>query len=134
MQVDKAKAAGANLNRVAVKLFFAIAEEWSLTEAQQCTVAGLSSRTTLRNWRLKLEGGEEIKLSKDTLERLSYISGIYKSLQILFSTPDQWRGWIRKPNRDFGGNSALDHMLAGRVVDLADVRRYLDGWRGDQYV
>jgi hypothetical protein len=30
----------------------------------------------------------------------------------------------------FGGKSALDRMLAGRVVDLADVRRYLDAERG----
>ena len=28
------------------------------------------------------------------------------------------------------GKSALERMLAGRVVDLADVRRYLDAQRG----
>ena len=30
----------------------------------------------------------------------------------------------------FNGQSALGYMLAGQVVDLADVRRYLDGVRG----
>jgi hypothetical protein len=30
----------------------------------------------------------------------------------------------------FNGRSALDYMLAGRVLDIADVRRYLDAVRG----
>lgn len=122
------------MSRVAVKLFLGIADEWDLTNKQRCTLAGLGTRTTLHNWQHKLETGALIKLSKDTLERLSYLAGIYKGVQVLFSDPNQWKNWIRKPNRDFGGQSALDRMLAGRVVDLVDVRRYLDGWRGEQYV
>ena len=113
------------MSRVAVKLFFGITEEWGVTDVQRCTLAGLDTRTTLHIWRHKLDEGESIKLSKDTLERLSHLSGIYKGLQILFSDQEQWKNWVRKPNRDFGGASALDRMLAGRVVDLVDVRRYL---------
>jgi len=122
------------MSRVAVKLFFAIAEEWRLTDEQRCTLAGLGTRTTLHNWRQKLASGEPIKLGRDTLERLSYIAGIYKGVQLLFADPAQWKHWVRKPNRDFGGASALERMLGGRVVDLVDVRRYLDAWRGEVYV
>lgn len=122
------------LCRVAVKLFFGITEEWQLTDEQRCILAGIGTRTTLHNWRQKLEANEPIKLSRDTLERLSYISGIYKAIQLLFSDAEQWRLWVHKPNRDFGGMSALDRMLAGKVVDLSDVRRYLDSWRGAHYV
>ena len=122
------------VSRVAVKLFFGITNEWGLNEKQRCTLAGLSTRTTLFNWQRNLEEGTSIKLSRDTLERLSYIAGIYKGIQTLFSDPKQWKDWIHKPNRDFGGQSALERMLAGRVVDLADLRRYLDGWCGDPYV
>jgi len=121
------------LSRVAVKLFFGITEEWGLTDVQRCTLAGLGSRTTLHNWRYKLNEGEPIKLSKDTLERLSYLAGIYKGVQFLFSDQEQWKSWVRKPNRDFGGVSALDRMLVGRVVDLVDVRRCLDGWSREHY-
>ncbi len=121
------------ISRVAVKLFFGIAEEWDLTDEQRCTLAGLGTRTTLYNWRQKLEAGERIKLSKDTLERLSYLAGIYKGVQLLFADPAQWKNWVRKPNLHFGGQSALERMLAGRVVDLADIRRYVDSWRGEQY-
>ncbi len=120
------------IHRAAVKLFFGITEEWNLTDEERSKLAGLG-RTTLHNWRHKVNANAPIKLSRDTVERLSYLAGIYKALQILFVDPIQWKTWVRKPNKDFGGKSALDRMLAGRVVDLADVRRYLDGWRGEHF-
>ena len=119
--------------RVAVKLFLGFTDEWALTDQQRCILAGLNSRTTLHNWRKKVAAKESIKLSIDTLERLSYLAGVYKGIQLLFADPEQWKNWVKKPNRDFGGQSALDRMLAGRVVDLSDVRRYIDGWRGAHY-
>lgn len=121
------------LGRVSVKLFLAITDEWGLTDRERCILAGLSSRTTLNTWKTKVKGGEPIALSPDTLERLSYIAGIYKALQILFVNEQSWKNWIRRPNRDFGGSTALKRMLAGRVVDLADVRRYLDASRGEHF-
>ena len=121
------------MERVAVKLFFAIGDEWQLTDEQRCILAGVDSRTTLNNWRNRVASGDAIRLGRDKLERLSYIAGIYKALQLLWPEASQWRDWVRRPNRDFGGQSALERMLAGRVVDLADVRRYLDGWRGEHY-
>lgn len=120
------------IHRAAVKLFLGITEEWNLTDDERCKLAGLG-RTTLHNWRQKVNANAPIKLSRDTVERLSYLAGIYKALQILFADPTQWKTWVRKPNRDFGGKSALERMLAGRVVDLADVRRYLDSWRGEHF-
>ena len=121
--------AAAELGRVGAKLFFAIADEWQLSQEQRCRLAGVG-RTTLHNWRRKVDAGEALPLPADTLERLSYISGIYKALQILLPTRQQWAEWVRRPNRDFGGQSALERMLGGQVVDLADVRRYLDAQRG----
>ena len=121
------------LGRVAAKLFLGVTEEWQLTDAEKLVLAGHESRTTLNQWRRKIEAGEDIRLSRDTLERLSYVAGIYKALQLLFPNPEQWSEWIRRPNRDFGGQPALERMLGGRVVDLADVRRYLDSWRGSHF-
>lgn len=123
----------ARLHRVAVKLFFGIADEWALNDEQKKTLTGVG-RTTLHTWRKKLDEDKEFtSLSRDTLERLSYIAGIYKALQLLFADPHQWKTWIKKPNRDFGGASALDRMLGGNVMDLCDVRRYLDAARGETY-
>lgn len=119
----------AELGRVAAKLFLAIADEWNLSQQQRTVIAGVG-RTTLHNWKQRVEADESLTLPVDTLERLSYVAGIYKALQLLLPTRAHWAEWIKKPNRDFGGQSALERMLGGRVVDLADVRRYLDAQRG----
>jgi len=121
------------MGRVGVKLFLAICDDWNLTDDQKLVLAGASSKTTLSQWRKKVAAKEGIKLGADTLERLSYVAGIRKGIELL-SPKDQWSTYIRKPNRDLGGMSALDRMLAGKVVDLADVRRYLDGLRGAHFV
>ena len=68
----------------------------------------------------------------DTLERISYLLGIFKALHVLL--PDEYAadGWIKKPNAAplFAGKRALDRMLSGRVSDLFVVRQYLDAQRG----
>ena len=66
------------------------------------------------------------------MERISYILGIYRALQILFKDAKLADGWVRRPNTasPFGGRSALDRMLSGNVADLFVVRRYLDAERG----
>ncbi|MGZ5042379.1 MAG: MbcA/ParS/Xre antitoxin family protein, partial [Usitatibacter sp.] len=71
-------------------------------------------------------------LSRDTLERISYVLGIYKALQMLLPSDEAADAWIRKPNAAplFGGRSAIERMLSGNVADLYEVRRYLDGQRG----
>jgi hypothetical protein len=68
----------------------------------------------------------------DTLERLSYLLGIYKALQILLPDPQAADEWVRKSNSapPFGGDSALERMLSGQVADLYVVRQYLDAQRG----
>jgi hypothetical protein len=89
---------------------------------------GITARSTFFKW--KKQGG--VELPKDTLERISYLLGIYKALQILLPDPSAADAWIRQPNRApmFSGRSALDRMLSGNVADLFVVRRYLDAQRG----
>jgi|SRR5690554_377903 len=123
----------AQLSLVALKLFFAIGDQWQLTDEQRRVLAGLGSRSGLHRWRQANEAGKALNLGRDALERLSYIAGIYKALQLLFSERQAWREWVHKPNRDFGGQSALERMLAGNVLDLAVVRQYLDAQRGSDY-
>ena len=88
--------------------------------------------TTLQDLRQKLGSCDPfINLPADTLKRLPYLAGIYKGLQILFADPELRQSWVRRPNQDFGGDSALDRMMAGGAVGHAEVRRYLDSWRGN---
>ncbi len=111
----------------AKRAFFRIAEAWGVTDAEARILLGAPSRSTFYNYK-RGEGGA---LSNDTIERISYVLGIYKALQLLFPNSQQADGWMRKSNDSFGGRSALEHALGGKVVDLAFVRRTLDAVRGE---
>jgi len=111
-----------------LRAFANIAEAWGLSVADQVTLLGIASRSTFFKWRRE----RNPRLPRDTLERLSYLLGIYKSLQILLPDAAIADAWIRKPNAAtiFGGRSALERMLSGQVADLYVVRQYLDAQRG----
>lgn len=112
-----------------MRAFARIAELWGLSVNEQRVLLGQPPRSTFFAWR---KASSKIALSRDTLERLSNILGIYKSLQILFPDPKVADAWVRKSNAAsvFGGRSALERMLAGNVSDLHAVRKYLDSVRG----
>jgi hypothetical protein len=120
---EAAVAAGAGL-----RAFTRIAELWHLSVAEQLALLGISSRSTYFKWRKE----SQPKLPRDTLERLSYLMGIYKALQLLLPNERAADQWIRRPNDAplFGGKSALERMLSGNVADLYIVRQYLDAQRG----
>jgi hypothetical protein len=120
---EAAAAGGAGL-----RAFTQIAELWHLSIADQLTLLGITSRSTYFKWRKE----PQPKLPRDTLERLSYLLGIYKALQLLLPDTHAADEWIRRPNDAplFGGRSALDRMLSGNVADLFIVRQYLDAQRG----
>ena len=115
------------LSGPALRTFFRIAAAWRLSVEEQMTLLGLTTRSTYFKWKK----GEDAVLSKDTLERISYILGIYKALQILLPDPAAADAWVRKTNDapTFAGKSALERMLSGRVADLYVVRLYLDAQR-----
>lgn len=108
---------------------FNIFSRWGLTGAQQMILLGLSNEKTLYNWKRR---PEKTKLTRDLLERTSYILGIYKSLQILLPDPTFADQWLSSPNDNpmFNGLAPLERLLAGHVVDLAVVRNFLDAERG----
>lgn len=112
----------------ALRAFFRIAERWGLDVEQQMKLLGVSARSTFFNWKKDQDGN----LSLDTLERISYLLGIFKALHILLPNEDAADAWIKKPNTApiFGGKSALDRMFSGHVSDLYVVRQYLDAQRG----
>ena len=115
-----------DLTGPALRTFFRIAEAWRLKEQEQMRLLGLDSRSTLQAWKR----GDVAAISKDALERISYVLGIYKGLSILLpQTADEW---VRKPNAAplFGGRSALERMVSGNVADLYVVRQYVDAQRG----
>lgn len=112
-----------------LRAFARIAQAWGLSVDEQLALLGQPPRSTYFAWR---KHPDRASLPRDTLERLSNILGIYKSLQILLPDPAAADAWVRRPNAAplFGGGTALARMLAGNVSDLHQVRCYLDGVRG----
>jgi hypothetical protein len=119
----------AEMSAAGLRAFFNIARDWGLGIDEQIVLLGSPGRSTFFKWKA---APQSARLSRDTLERLSLLLGIYKALQILLPEPAAADGWIKRPNSapPFGGASALDRMVAGNVSDLIAVRQYLDAMRG----
>jgi len=118
-----------DLSAAGLRAFFNIARDWNLSTDEQMLLLGAPGRSTFFKWKSAPESAE---LKRDTLERLSYLLGIYKALQVLLPAPTAADAWIKKPNDAplFAGQSALARMLGGNVADLIAVREYLDARRG----
>ncbi len=118
----------ADLGGPALRSFFRLAEVWQLRGAEQRRLLGDPPESTFYKWKREQDGAP----GRDVVERISYLLGIFKALQILFPDPAQADAWLRKPNQAtlFGGHSALERMLSGNVADLFVVRQYLDAQRG----
>ncbi|MDE0374315.1 MAG: MbcA/ParS/Xre antitoxin family protein [Rhodospirillales bacterium] len=116
------------LSGPALRTFFRIAAIWDLSVQEQMTLLGLTARSTFFKWKKD----PNTVLPKDTLERISYVLGVYKALQLLLPDETAADEWVKRPNAapPFSGRSALDRMLSGQVADLFIVRQYLDAQRG----
>ncbi|MDT9598635.1 antitoxin Xre/MbcA/ParS toxin-binding domain-containing protein [Sphingosinicella rhizophila] len=111
---------------VGLDVFMPLAEAWNLSTDEQMRLLGSPPRSTFFKW--KKDGGA---LPRDTVDRISNLLAIWKSLEILFTDPARSVEWIKRPNEFFGGMSALDTMLEeGNFFDMARVRQYLDAQRG----
>lgn len=117
------------ISAAGLRAFFNIARDWNLNTDEQMVLLGTPGRSTFFKWKSAPESAD---LKRDTLERLSYLLGIYKALQVLLPAPSAADAWIKKPNDAplFAGQSALARMLGGNVADLVAVRQYLDARRG----
>ncbi len=128
LEPDEARTAELDAAKLsaALRAFFRIMELWQVNSDDARVLLGQPGRSTFFKW--KKEGAGS--LPHDVVRRISYVLGIYKTLQIIFQQPGQADAWVRKPNAAFGGRTALEHMLGGDVTDLALVRRTLDAVRG----
>jgi hypothetical protein len=111
-------------NTVTLNAFWRIADRWGLGREERARLLATSPRSISR-W----QGERGIPdLSRDQLERLSYLLGIFSGLHTILGDTPLADAWVRRPNADFGERTPLDRMLAGNVGDLAHVRAYVDRW------
>lgn len=111
-------------DEVVWKSLIHLVERFNFKESEARILMGDMPRSTYTAHRAKL--------SRDQKERVSYLLGIYKALHILFDDRVQARTWINRSNTlpPFNGLTPKEYMLEGSIVRLADVRKYLDFWRG----
>ena len=109
----------------ALRGFFSIMGAWHVDAEGARILLGLPPERTYYSWR----AGQAVRVPVDALRRIGYIAGIYKALEILYSDPGLADTWVNRPNRAFGGQTPLQRMRAGDVVDLAAVRNYVDAAR-----
>jgi hypothetical protein len=105
---------------------FNLFQLWRLSDAQARVLLGQPSPSTFYRWKR----GEIGMIPRDTIWRLGDLMGIHKALRHLFTEKERGYAWIKRPNAAFGGESALERMLAGAPSDLTAVRNYLDAERG----
>jgi hypothetical protein len=70
-------------------------------------------------------------LDQDKLTRVSLLVGIFKALNILYSSKLA-DTWVQLPNSNpiFGGQTPLAYMLRGGLLSMFRVRQLLDARRG----
>lgn len=112
-----------------LKAFFKIVEHWSVVdEDARQLLDGISNG---KYYQLKANPRAAKTLDRDRLTRISYLIGIFKSLNILYSQrlADQW---MQLPNTNpiFAGRTPLDYILSGAIPAMDTVRRLLDARRG----
>jgi uncharacterized protein (DUF2384 family) len=115
------------LSPPAIKTFHNIMAKWSVRdEDARALLGGISNGQFY-----EMKKNPQRTLDADTLTRISYLVGIFKALNILYSEKLA-DAWIQLPNANpiFGGQTALSYMIKGGLPAMQTVRRLLDARRG----
>jgi hypothetical protein len=115
------------LSRSALRGFFRLAERWKVRDEDARELLGGLSSSAYYEWKKNPERVLEV----DRITRISYLTGIYKALHILYGDKlaDEW---VSLPNSNaiFGGRTPLAYMIAGGLLGMQTVRKLLDARRG----
>ena len=116
------------LSPAALRAFFKMMKAWGIKDQEARELLGGISAASF--YALKKETDRRV-LDQDRLTRISYLVGIFKALNILYSRKLA-DAWVRLPNKNamFGGGSPLGYMVRLGIPGMSQVRRLLDSYRG----
>ncbi len=122
-----AKAERERLSPSAVRAFFNIMARWRVRDEDARLLLGGVSNGPFYDMKKK----PDRVLDSDRLLRISYLVGIFKALNVLYSD-GLADAWIQLPNtnRIFGGRTPLAYLMKGGLPAMQTVRRLLDARRG----
>ncbi len=114
------------LSEPALRGFFNIMQRWSVRDEDARALLGGVSNGPF--YEMKRDPAR--LLDADRLLRISYLVGIFKALNILYSEPLA-DAWVARPNANplFRGDTPLSYMVRGGLPALQTVRRLLDARR-----
>ncbi len=118
------------LSAAALKALFNIVHHWKIRdEDARELLGGISNGAYYQHKKNPRAPGKS--LDQDKLLRISYLIGIFKSLNILYS-PRLADQWMQLPNSNpiFAGRTPLDYILRGGPPAMDVLRRLLDARRG----
>lgn len=115
-------------DKVAWKAFQNLVQKFNFDEHEGSILLGNKPRSSYYKGVHKHQG----KLSRDEKERISLLLGIYKDLRILLVDSSQAMSWINRKNTlaPFNGMTPREYLMEGSLIRLAQVRQFLDFWRG----
>jgi hypothetical protein len=109
-----------------LKAFFNMMSRWRVRDEDARALLGGVSNGPF----YEMKRNPDRVLDPDRLMRVSYLIGIFKALNILYSEKlaDQW---VHLPNTNpiFGGQTPLAFMVKGGLPAIQTVRRLLDARR-----
>jgi Protein of unknown function (DUF2384) len=88
----------------AVRAVLALMQRWQLNDGERCAVLGVDAGQ-LAEWR-----AGRVELQPVDARSLGLLLSIHRSLRTAFTDPARGYAWVRKPNDEFAGRSALDVM------------------------
>ena len=114
-----ARISGAAQAGAGLRTFARIIERWKLPSADAMALLGVDSRSTYYDLLKRARESREVKgLSRDQLDRLSYLLGIYEAIRVLFPHSEESRDeWVSRANAAplFGGRSPVEMMRSGMI-------------------
>jgi len=121
------KAERERLSASALAAFFNIMEQWQVRDEDARALFGGISNGPF----YELKKNRARVLDTDRLQRISFLVGIFKALNILYSN-ELANAWVTRPNthRIFAGLMPLEYMTRGGLPAMQIVRRLLDARRG----
>jgi antitoxin Xre/MbcA/ParS-like protein len=112
--ISETAQAGAGL-----RTFARIVGQWRLRSVDAMALLGVDSRSTYYELLKRAKTSKDVKgLSRDQLDRLSYLLGIYESIRVIFPHSEESRnGWVSRPNSAtlFGGRSPIEVMRSSMI-------------------
>ncbi|MGE5360037.1 MAG: antitoxin Xre/MbcA/ParS toxin-binding domain-containing protein [Bacteroidales bacterium] len=114
------------LSASALRGFFNIMQRWRVRDEDARALLGGVSNGPF----YEMKRDPDRVLDTDRLLRVSYLVGIFKALNILYSEALA-DAWVTRPNTKpvFAGDSPLAYMVRGGLPALQAVRRLLDARR-----